>query len=707
MKIVDENSYNSIDNFRIMAALMVIAIHVFPFSSYGNTLDNLITLTLFRLAIPFFFMISGYFLIGPYSEKETYINDLRINKSIIKMLKLYFISIIVYLPLSILNKTITLDISFLQVIKLLIFDGSFYHLWYFPASILGLYLVKYSIKYFGIKLSLLLSLILYIIGLLGDSYYNLINISFIKDILNTIFKFSSYTRNGIFFTPIFLVLGASIYRNRGNKKYNKKINIIGLIISIFILLIEGYYINIVNIPRHNSMYISLLPTIYFLFNLLINRDSSLKISNVKRITLLVYVIHPLVIYSLYLFGKFIRPIRNSLLNFLLISIFSFTISYFIIKIKIPKKEKNKIDDFRTRKYISNEKLLHNLSEVKTILQKETDIMAVVKSNAYGHNANYCSKILEANGVKYFAVATLTEAIELRKSGIKGDILIFAYTPLDRIDEVIYYDLLITVIDYEYAKKLNKLNKKTRVHLKIDTGMHRLGISCYETEKIIDIYKMVNIDVEGIYSHLASSDSLDSISKERSKEQIDKFDSLLCILKSKKIKVGLTHIQSSYGLLNYSYLKYDLARVGIILYGVLSNPNDNVLIKLNLKPVLKLTGRLIQIQEVGLYEYIGYGLSFKTIKPSRIGIVSIGYADGVPRELSDKNFLASYDSQAFPIIGRICMDMLLVDISDIKDIKLDDEIIIINNPEDIVKKNNTLTNEVLSRLGNRSVEKYIK
>ncbi len=704
--------YNSIDNFRILSSLMVIAIHSFPFSSYHKIFDNIITLTIFRIAVPFFFIVSGYFLMGPYALKQNYITEHKINKNISSLLSLYLISMIIYLPLSILNNTINMDISFLNLLKMIIFDGTFYHLWYFPAIILGLILVKYMIKHLNIKTVFFISIILYIIGLFGDSYYGFIDNAILNSSYNIIFKFSSCTRNGLFFTPIFLILGAIIFKY-GDRMKNNIFNYIGFIISMGLLTFEGYYINTYSIPKHNSMYIALLPTMYFLFNILLNSGSKYNIKNANKISLIIYVIHPIIIYSVYIFGKIAFPINNSLIKYIIISILTIIISIFISKFIFKNKYTKKKSNYRTTKYISKENIINNLNEVKNILPEDTKIMAVVKSNAYGHNSSYFTKILEENNIIYFAVANIDEGIALRKSGAKGNILIFSYTPLDRIDEILYYDLIITIVDYNYAIKLNSLNKNVRAHIKIDSGMHRLGINCYDTEKLMKIYKMKNINIEGIYSHLGSSDELDYLSRSRTKKQIDRFDSLLCILKSNNINLGLTHLQSSYGLLNYPNLKYDMVRIGLLLYGVLSHKDDNTVTKLNLKPVLKLTGRISQIFEIDKDEYIGYGLDFKTKRKSKIGIISTGYADGIPREISNNNYSVSYNNQNFPIISKVCMDMIIVDVSHIKNVRLNDEVVIIgkqgNEEITLMEMANwakTIQDDILTKW-NKSIKRTIK
>lgn len=353
-------------------------------------------------------------------------------------------------------------------------------------------------------------------------------------------------------------------------------------------------------------------------------------------------------------------------------------------------------------------LAHNINEIKKIIPKSTKIMAVVKANAYGHGMTIISKKLEKIGINDFAVATLKEAIDLRKSGIRGNILILGYTYINDLKYAIKYDLIQTIVDYEYATNISKLDldSKLKVHIKINTGMNRLGESYKNIDNIKSIFKINNIDIKGMYTHLCVSDSeyLDDINF--TNNQINNFYSLVNKLKQDKFNIGKIHIQASYGILNYPEINADYVRPGIIMYGVYSN-NNKTKIKLNLKPVLSLKARVTSIKEIDVSESVSYGRIFKANKPAKIASVSIGYADGIPRELSDG--IVKINNKFTKIIGRICMDSLMIDISNI-DVKVGDIVTLIDNDIkalDIAQKLNTITNELLSRLGNRLELKVVK
>lgn len=693
------NRNKGLDGFRIIASLMVIAIHVFPFSSINPDLDKLITLGLFRIAVPFFFTLTGFFLLAPLEEKRVYLREEAYRKTLFSLSKLYLLATIIYLPLSILNKTIYPSISLFEFLGLIIFDASFYHLWYFPSMILGLIIVNGLLKKLGLKVTALLALGLYIIGLLGDSYYSILGhrISFFK----YIFKFSSYTRNGLFFAPIFLVL--SIYIYRSTRPVGKKDYIL-MTLGLMGIMAEAYLVNIVYSPRHNSMYICLPITIFFLFRILKSMKIDLRLKNVSKLSTIVYLVHPMVIYGYYLFEKLFFKIDNSLVEYILVSLISFILAYILKDLK-PRKNKYQPSFSRSTKEVNLANLRHNLREIRSILNEGSQIMAVVKTNSYGHGMESIRE-LSKNGVKYFSVATIDEGIAMRKAGIDGEILIFGYTAPDRIEDLIYYDLSLSIIDYDYALDLNHLKRRIKCQIKVDTGMHRLGIDSRDKDKILDLYRLKYLDIQGIYSHLGSSDSLDLESKKRTKLQIESYDQVLSYLRKNNINPGLSHLQSSYGILNYHELNYDLVRAGVILFGCKSSKDDISKLKPDLKPVMTLRASLIQIKEVEAQEYIGYGLNYRSKKPLKIGVLSIGYADGLARSLSNSNFSFSHQGQEIGIIGNICMDMIIVDLSRLDNIRVGDEISIMESAENLAQPLKTLTNEVLSKISPRNIEKII-
>lgn len=357
-------------------------------------------------------------------------------------------------------------------------------------------------------------------------------------------------------------------------------------------------------------------------------------------------------------------------------------------------------------------LEHNLKEIKKIVPRKTKIMAVVKANAYGHGMIEVSHKLNDLGINDFAVATLEEGILLRKNKIKGNILILGYTSIENIDYVIKYDLIQTVVDEDYALKLEKFSKKEKikVHLKINTGLNRLGISYKNFNFIKSLYKNNNLNILGIYSHLSVADSLDKADVLFTKKQISNFNSLLLKLEMAHIDVGKKHIQSSYGILNYSNLKYDYVRPGIILYGVNSQKNRKVKNKLDLKPVLSLKAKITSVKNISKNEFVSYGRMYKSKQKEKIATVSIGYADGYPRNLSLKNSAVLVNKKMALVIGKICMDQLIINVTHIDDIKTGDVVTLIGDgkirAEDIAFKTGEITNELLCRLGCRLKYFYI-
>lgn len=351
-------------------------------------------------------------------------------------------------------------------------------------------------------------------------------------------------------------------------------------------------------------------------------------------------------------------------------------------------------------------LEYNINQIKKIISDKTKIMAVVKANAYGHGIVEISKKLNEIGIFDFAVATLDEGIILRKNNIIGNILILGYTSIENLDYVIKYDLIQTIIDEEYAEKLSSIpfNTKLKVHLKINTGMNRIGIHYSNVDFIKKIYSYDNIKVLGIFSHLCVADSCKKSDIKFSNTQIDCFNNLINKLKASNIDVGKVHFQSSYGILNYPELEYDYVRSGIIMYGVNSEINSYSMTPINLKPVLSLKARVTSIKEIHKGESVSYGRCYKALKDEKIATISIGYADGIPRNLSCKKMKVLINGELAPIVGRICMDQLIINATNLKNINQGDIVTLIGNnkvsAEMISYKSNTITNELLSRLGSR-------
>lgn len=357
--------------------------------------------------------------------------------------------------------------------------------------------------------------------------------------------------------------------------------------------------------------------------------------------------------------------------------------------------------------INLDNLKNNIEQIKSIIPDSTKIMAVVKANAYGHGIIEVAKYLNKLGINDFAVATLAEGINLRENNITGNILILGYTDLKAIKYVVRYNLIQTILDYEYAQEIEnlKLKEKLKVHIKINTGMNRIGESYKSIDNLSKIYQLKNIEVLGTYTHLCSSDSLKEDDVLFTRKQIENFYNCINSLKSLGCNIGKIHIQSSYGVLNYPDLKCDYVRTGIIMYGIYSNYKEYTKIKIDIKPILSLKATITTVKEIDIGETIGYGRTFIADKNMKIATVGIGYADGYPRDLSNKNTKVLINGKYATIIGRICMDQLVVDVSDIENIKRGDTVTLIGkeqeiSAEKIANKSETITNELLSRLGNR-------
>ena len=368
--------------------------------------------------------------------------------------------------------------------------------------------------------------------------------------------------------------------------------------------------------------------------------------------------------------------------------------------------------------INEENLLNNMEELQRLSGAGCALMPAVKANAYGHGDVLVSRILQDAGIRNYCVASVDEGIRLRQAGISGQILILGYTHPDGFAELMHYSLTQTAVDLDYAGRLSAYAGKVScgstagncdtiaVHVDVDTGMHRLGIPYDRLELIEKVWKLQNLRVTGMFSHLCVSDGLTDTEDKYTREQIHRFDQVTDYLHKKGIRGFKCHIQGSYGLLNYPEYSYDFSRPGIALYGCLSSADDRVRTANRLKPVLSLKARVASIKELPAGESAGYGLTYTADSARRIAIVSAGYADGIPRSLSNCGE-ALIRGRKVPVIGRICMDQLTLDVTDVPEILPDDEAVFIGKSgrfrltaEDMAEKAGTITNEILSRLGSR-------
>ncbi|NOW89624.1 alanine racemase [Clostridium beijerinckii] len=360
-------------------------------------------------------------------------------------------------------------------------------------------------------------------------------------------------------------------------------------------------------------------------------------------------------------------------------------------------------------------IAYNMKNIKN-LAKDKEVIAVVKADCYGHGALDVVPTLLENGASRLAVAVLTEGIELRNDNIKAPIMILGYTPSYLNEELIKYDLEQTVYDLDYAKELSKtalsLNKKAKIHIAIDTGMGRIGF--LPTEKAIyDICKICSLEgleVIGIFTHFSTSDEKD---KEYTNEQFEKFTDLLKKLSDLNIEIPIKHVSNSGAIMDMPETYLDAVRAGIILYGYYPS-NEVKKENLSLKPALTLKATITRVQEMDAGMSISYGRTFKTERRSLIATIPIGYADGYSRLLA-KNAKVIINGQFASIVGRICMDQCMIDITDINgDIKVGDEVIVLGeqdglrfNADDFAEIMGTINYEILCMLKYRIPRVYVK
>ncbi len=660
-----------------------------------------------------------------------------------KNTKLYVFAILLYLPLSIYAGYFNQAPFFSELLKDIIFNGTFYHLWYFPAVILGVSAIVLMLRLFRFKTAFFITFLLYLIGLFGDSYYEFsMQIPLLSEVYHILFQCFDYTRNGLFFTPFYLMLGIRLSKKvllDKNKPLSRKRCISGLFLSLALMVAEGLFLHLYSQPRHDSMYLTLPLCMYFLFQLLILKRGT-AVKGLRLISLMIYLIHPWCIVLIRGLAKAVRMqdviIQNSIIFFLMVTALTSclsVISYIlwlkqkdrwvnrISKISISRisvfkiKENHALKKCRTWAEINLSNLRYNLILLEQTLPEDCQVMAVVKANAYGHGAVPIAAELQASGVSAFAVACMAEGILLRKKGIKGTILILGYTHPNHTIYLLKYHLTQTVVDYSHAVDLNRMaadaGKKLQVHLKIDTGMHRLGEDYTHFSKIADIFQLPYLKTEGVFTHLCVADSTLAEDVHFTREQLERFYQIVDSISRQEYPLPALHVQSSYGILNYPELNCSYARIGIALYGALSQEQDKTKISVHLKPVLSIRSRISIIKELAENQTVGYGRQFKTNTPIRIATVSIGYADGIPRNLTDAHVLIN--GKSAPIIGRICMDQLTVDITRIPEAKQGGIVTILGQdgdetilPEQLAQQAGTITNELYSRLGDRLERIYI-
>ena len=356
----------------------------------------------------------------------------------------------------------------------------------------------------------------------------------------------------------------------------------------------------------------------------------------------------------------------------------------------------------------------NFDAVREALPENTKILAVVKANAYGHGAIGVAKFLE-DKADYLAVAATDEALEIRKNGVNCPILILGHIPYGDYDNIVKYKITPTISDFYEAELLSNAAVKAGVtaplHIAVDTGMNRIGFKCDQAsvEEIKKIKTLPNIEIEGVFSHLAAADMLD---KAYTKMQAEKFDGFVNALSEEGVNAPIKHLYNSAGIADLEK-KYDMVRQGIILYGL--RPSDevefnNIVVP---QPVMSMKTRVVQVKTLPAGECISYGCTYTTEKETRVATLCAGYADGVTRVLSNNGEVLIRGKRA-KIIGRVCMDQFMVDVTDIPDVEAGDTATIFGTDgketisvDEIAKKANTINYEIICNINSRVTRVYMK
>ena len=679
---------SGIEYFRLAAAFLVVAIHCSPLTTYSETADFILTRAVARVAVPFFFMVTGFFVLGRPEKLRRFLKRTAL---------LYLACILLYLPLNLYSGALS-GLTPVGALRELLFEGTFYHLWYFPAVLLGAAIASLLMR---TRAGLGIAAALYVLGLLGDSYWGLISgVPWLSDVYEVIFGLAGYTRNGLFFAPLFLLLGA---RLRGREASGKG-EAAGLGAALALVLCEALLLRHLGWQRHDSMYVFLPAVMYFLFSLLLAPRGEAP-GWLSPFSMLVYVLHPWVIVlvrgaarQLGLWGLLVE---NSLGHYLAVCAGSAAAAAVLLLIWARLRPARPSDTARAWVEVDSAALRHNAENLRALLPVGCELMPVLKCEAYGHGLVKTARLMSSMGIRAFAVACAAEGVELRRAGIRGEILILGWTAPESFPCLSRYHLTQTVTEPAYARQLSAYGKNIDVHIKIDTGMHRLGIDPEDIASVEEVFTLPHLRVRGMYTHLCVSDALDEASRAFTEAQRRRFFALAEELCRRGYCVGMLHTQSSYGLLNYPDARCSYARVGIALYGVRSSRGDDAARWPGLEPALSLKARVEQVRSVKAGEGLGYGLAYTAPRESRIAVLPIGYGDGFPR--AAEGACALINGSRAPVVGRVCMDQLFVDVTDCGEVRPGDTVTLIGPGlpcEELAEACGTISNEILSRLGKR-------
>ncbi|MBS3742089.1 MAG: alanine racemase, partial [Candidatus Cloacimonetes bacterium] len=369
--------------------------------------------------------------------------------------------------------------------------------------------------------------------------------------------------------------------------------------------------------------------------------------------------------------------------------------------------------FRSWTVIDLDNYSYNVNQFREIIDPGTDIMQIVKADAYGHGSVEIAREAENLGIKWLGVANSDEGVLLRLENISAKILILSPSLISEIDDIIKYNLIPSVSRFDFIEKLDKylgkMNKRIPVHINFDTGMGRAGFLWKDAPEVLTkINEYDNIFVQGAFSHFSQSEEADD---KFTKTQYKRFEKIKDAIKSAKLRPKYYHISNSAAVVNYPQYSMDMVRLGLASYGVYTDKNLKE--KINLKPVLKFCSKISLIKEVPANYSISYNRTFVTKKPTKFALVPIGYGDGYNYLLSNKGKVIIKNSYC-PIIGKVTMDMLVVDVSELPEVQVGDEVLLLGESgtksvraEELADRYDGLSYELLCALGRRAKRVYIK
>ena len=375
---------------------------------------------------------------------------------------------------------------------------------------------------------------------------------------------------------------------------------------------------------------------------------------------------------------------------------------------------------RTWAEVDIDALKHNFDIIRAKADPKARIICVIKADAYGHGAVFLGKLYEKMGADGFAVSNIEEAMQLRENGIHLPVLILGFTPATLAAELAENNISQAVFSPEYARELSEQavlqNVSVKIHIKLDTGMSRIGFMYQNTsrdssslQQIEAACRLPNLIPEGIFTHFAVADEAEN-GKQATEHQIDCFCHAVEQLKQDGICFAVTHCSNSGAIIDYPQAHLNAVRAGIILYGL--SPSDKLCGKLDLRPVMRIKSVIAQVKTVEPGTPVSYGGTFVTDKQLKIATVPIGYADGYTRSLSNRAYM-TVKGQKAPIIGRVCMDQLMLDVSGIADVQSGDEVTVIGDGsdgsltfDDIAAMTGTINYEVVCLVGKRVPRVYL-